>query len=192
MWLVVGLGNPGAEYSHTRHNAGFLVVQALARRWGLQLKTRAYKSRLAKTRKGRSTVALALPQTFMNLSGQAVLSLMTGYRIKPDRLIVVYDDLDLDLGQIRVRGSGSPGSHKGMQSIVQAIGHQDFPRVRVGIGPKPANREAASYVLEEFPEEEWIKIQPALDNACLAVEMIIAGELARAMNCFNRKKSGPA
>lgn len=188
MWLVVGLGNPGSEYSHTRHNAGFMVVQSLARRWRLQLKTRAYRSRLTETKRSRSTVILALPQTYMNLSGQAVGALLAGYRLKPENLIVVYDDLDLDLGQVRVRGSGSPGSHKGMQSVVQAIGTQDFPRVRVGIGPKPEGREAADYVLEDFPPEEIEKLQPALEKACRAVEMIIEGQLPQAMNLFNRKK----
>ncbi|MCX8159515.1 MAG: aminoacyl-tRNA hydrolase [Candidatus Saccharicenans sp.] len=188
MWLVVGLGNPGTEYSQTRHNAGFLVVQSLARDWHLQLKTRAYRCRLAETRWHRTTVILALPQTYMNLSGQAVLALLTGYRLKPQNLIVVYDDLDLDVGQIRVRASGSPGSHRGMQSIVEAIGTQDFPRVRVGIGPKPEGRDAAEYVLEEFLPEEREKLQPALDRACRAVEMIVGGDLPRAMNLFNRKK----
>ncbi len=192
MWLVVGLGNPGLEYSQTRHNAGFLVVQSLAREWGLQLKTRAHRSRLAETRRGRAAVVLALPQTYMNLSGQAVGSLLAGYRIKPENLVVVYDDLDLDLGQIRVRGSGSPGSHKGMKSIIAAIGTQNFPRVRVGIGPKPEGRDAAEYVLEEFPPEEREKLKPVLVQACRAVEMIIAGDLPRAMNLFNRKKKEPA
>lgn len=191
MWLVVGLGNPGLEYSQSRHNAGFLVVQALARQWGLQLKTRAHRSRLAETRRGRTTVVLAMPQTYMNLSGQAVSSLLAGYRAKPENLIVVYDDLDLDLGQIRVRGSGSPGSHKGMRSIVEAVGTQDFPRVRVGIGPKPEGRDAADYVLEEFLPEEREKLNPALALACRAVEMIIEGDLPRAMNLFNRKKKEP-
>lgn len=191
MWLVVGLGNPGLEYSQSRHNAGFLVVQALARQWGLQLKARAHRSRLAETRRGRTTVVLALPQTYMNLSGQAVSSLLTGYRAKPENLIVVYDDLDLDLGQIRVRGSGSPGSHKGMRSIVEAVGTQDFPRVRIGIGPKPEGRDAADYVLEEFLPEEREKLNPALAQACRAVEMIIEGDLPRAMNLFNRKKKEP-
>ncbi|MBC7348679.1 MAG: aminoacyl-tRNA hydrolase [Candidatus Aminicenantes bacterium] len=188
MWLVVGLGNPGEEYSYTRHNAGFLVVQSLARQWQLPLRTRAGRSRLAETRRGRSRVILALPQTYMNMSGQAVLALLTKYRAKPENLIVVYDDLDLDLGQVRVRAGGSPGSHKGMKSIVESIGSQAFPRVRVGIGPKPADTEAAVYVLEEFSSGEWEKLQPALAAASQAVEMIIDGELTRAMNMFNRRK----
>ncbi|MDI6698405.1 MAG: aminoacyl-tRNA hydrolase [Candidatus Saccharicenans sp.] len=188
MWLVVGLGNPGAEYGPTRHNAGFLVVQSLARQWGLALKSRACRSRLAEIRRGRSTVILALPQTYMNLSGQAVRALLAGYRAKPENLVVVYDDLDLDLGQIRVRPGGSPGSHRGMKSVVEAIGSQDFPRVRVGIGPKPEGRDAAEYVLEAFLPEEREKLKPALEQACRAVEMIIAGDLPGAMNLFNRKK----
>lgn len=188
MWLVVGLGNPGTEYSHTRHNAGFLVVQSLARQWHLPLRIRAARCRVAEARRGRSPVVLALPQTYMNLSGQAVQALLAKYRIKPENMIVIYDDLDLDLGQIRVRPEGSPGSHKGMRSIVEAVGTQAFPRVRVGIGPKPDGREAAEYVLEEFPPGEWEKLQPALAAARQVVEMIIDGELARAMTMFNRRK----
>ena len=188
MWLVVGLGNPGPEYAATRHNAGFMVVQSLAHSWDLQLKERAFKSRVAESKRGRANVILALPQTFMNLSGLAVKALMAGFRVKPEKLIVVYDDLDLELGEIRVRAKGSPGSHRGMQSIVQEIGTELFPRVRVGIGPKPENLEAAVFVLSEFSEEERAKLAPALARAQEAVEMIISGHLPLAMNLFNRKK----
>lgn len=190
MWLVVGLGNPGTAYARTRHNAGFMVVQSLAREWKLQLKTRAFRSKLAEIKRGRASIVLALPQTFMNLSGLAVRELLSAYKIKPANLIVIYDDLDLDLGEIRVRPKGSPGSHKGMKSIVQEIGTQDFPRVRVGIGPKPPEQEAADYVLSEFSEDEREKLGPALDKARQSVEMIIEGHLTWAMNAFNRKKSG--
>jgi PTH1 family peptidyl-tRNA hydrolase len=124
----------------------------------------------------------------MNLSGLAVRDLMSCYKIKPDNLIVIYDDLDLELGEIRVRAQGSPGSHKGMESIVQSIGTQAFPRVRVGIGPKPDQQDAAEYVLLEFSQEEKEKLARALEKARQAVEMIIDRRLAQAMNDFNKRK----
>ncbi len=189
MWLVVGLGNPGKEYAKTRHNAGFLVVQRLVRRWQAEIKKRAYYSKIAECQKGARKVVLALPQTFMNLSGKAVAALLAGYRAKPENMIVIYDDLDLDLGQLRVRPGGSPGSHKGMKSIVEAAGSEEFPRIRVGIGPKPEGRDAADYVLEEFPPSEWEALQPVLDMACEAIEMIIRGNINQAMNRFNRRKT---
>lgn len=185
MWLVVGLGNPGSEYSGTRHNAGFMVGQRLSQRWGLKLDHRAGSSRLAETRRGRTRVILALPQTFMNLSGLAVKSLLASYKVRPENLLVIYDDLDLPLGEIRIRPQGSPGSHKGMKSIVEAIGTTSFPRIRLGIGPKPEGNEAAEYVLARFSEEEKIKIKQAVDKACQAVDLIISGRLTEAMNTFN-------
>lgn len=188
MWLVVGLGNPGSEYAHTRHNAGFLVIDSLARSWGLKLKTEAFRSKVAEAKKDGTKIVLALPQTFMNLSGLAVRELLAGYKIKPENLIVVYDDLDINLGEIRVRPQGSAGSHKGMKSIIQEIGTSAFPRVRVGIGPKPEGQEAAEYVLSNFSEEEREKLHQALDKACQAVELIVKGKITQAMNFFNRKK----
>jgi len=187
VWLVVGLGNPGSEYSGTRHNAGFMVVQSLSQRWGLKLDHRACSSRLAEARRGRTRVILALPQTFMNLSGLAVKSLLASYKVRPENLLVIYDDLDLPLGEIRIRPQGSPGSHKGMKSIVEAIGTPSFPRIRLGIGPKPEEDEAADYVLARFSEEEKAKIKQAVDKACQAVELIISGRLAEAMNTLNRR-----
>ncbi|MDD8020284.1 MAG: aminoacyl-tRNA hydrolase [Acidobacteriota bacterium] len=188
MWLVVGLGNPGSGYSGTRHNAGFMVGQSLSQRWGLKLASHTCSSRLAETRRGRNRVILALPQTYMNLSGLAVKSLLAAYKAKPENLLVIYDDLDLPAGEIRIKPQGSPGSHKGMKSIVEALGTQSFPRIRLGIGPKPEAIEAADYVLAQFSGEEKIKIKQAVDKACQAVDMIISGHLAEAMNAFNRKK----
>ncbi len=191
MWLVVGLGNPGSEYAHTRHNAGFLVVEELARELRVQLKTRAFHSRLAEARLGGSQVVLALPQTYMNLSGVAVKELLSGYRLKPENLVVVYDDLDLNLGQIRVRARGSAGSHKGLKSIIQEIGTPEFPRVRIGIGPKPEGLEAADYVLSPFTQEELEPLGQGLNQAREAIRLIISGQLPQAMNLFNRRKKEP-
>lgn len=191
MWLVVGLGNPGSRYHHTRHNAGFLAVQSIAKAWHLQSWTRSSNSKIIKTKKGSKGVILAQPLIFMNLSGLAVRDLMSHYKIKPDNLIVIYDDLDLDLGEIRVRAQGSPGTHKGMQSIIQAIGTQSFPRVRIGIGPKPDQQDASQYVLSEFGEEEKEKLGRVLEKTQRAVEMTIAGRLPAAMNVFNSRRKAP-
>jgi len=188
VWLVVGLGNPGSEYAGTRHNAGFMVVQRLGQRWNLKFERRACSSRLTETRRGRTKIILALPQTFMNQSGLAVQSLLSTYKIKPENLLVIYDDLDLPLGEIRIRPQGSPGSHKGMKSIVEVLGTTLFPRVRLGIGPRPESVEAADYVLSQFSVEEKPKIKEAVEKACQAVEMIVAGRLAEAMNTFNRRQ----
>jgi len=188
VWLVVGLGNPGSEYAGTRHNAGFMVVQRLGQRWNLKFERRACSSRLTETRRGRTKIILALPQTFMNQSGLAVQSLLSTYKVKPENLLVIYDDLDLPLGEIRIRPQGSPGSHKGMKSIVEVLGTTLFPRVRLGIGPRPEAVEAADYVLSQFSVEEKPKIKEAVEKACQAVEIIVAGRLAEAMNTFNRRQ----
>jgi len=188
VWLVVGLGNPGSEYAGTRHNAGFMVVQRLGQRWNLKFERRACSSRLTETRRGRTKIILALPQTFMNQSGLAVQSLLSTYKIKPENLLVIYDDLDLPLGEIRIRPQGSPGSHKGMKSIVEVLGTTLFPRVRLGIGPRPESVEAADYVLSQFSVDENPKIKEAVEKACQAIEMIVAGRLAEAMNTFNRRQ----
>ena len=188
MWLVVGLGNPGSEYAGTRHNAGFMVVQRLGQRWNLKFERRACSSRLTETRRGRTKIILALPQTFMNQSGLAVQSLLSTYKIKPENLLVIYDDLDLPLGEIRIRPQGSPGSHRGMKSIVEVLGTTLFPRVRLGIGSRPESVEAADYVLSQFSVDEKPKIKEAVEKACQAIEMIVAGRLAEAMNTFNRRQ----
>ncbi|HNS04968.1 MAG: aminoacyl-tRNA hydrolase [Candidatus Saccharicenans sp.] len=188
MWLVVGLGNPGSKYAGTRHNAGFMVVQRLGQRWDVEFDRRGNSSRLAEARRGRTRIFLALPQTFMNQSGQAVQSLLSTYKVKPENLLVIYDDLDLLVGEIRIRPQGSPGSHKGMRSIVESIGTTFFPRIRLGIGPRPEAVEAVDYVLSRFSEEEKPKVKEAVEKACQAVEMIVAGHLAEAMNTFNRRQ----
>ncbi len=191
MWLVVGLGNPGDEYADTRHNAGFMLVQRVARAWGVSLRGRAFKSRTVSVARGGETVVLALPQTYMNLSGQAVRELMAGREIPPERLVVVYDDLDIPLGEIRVRGKGSPGTHKGMKSITAEIKTREFARIRIGIGPLPEGRDAADYVLESFRKNEKPLIEESFVEAEEALDLILAGELDRAMTRFNRKTTAP-
>ena len=187
MWLVVGLGNPGEEYAATRHNAGFMLVERLALAWGVELRGRLFKARSGLARRGGEDVLLALPRTFMNRSGLAVRAAMAGKAVRPDRLVVVYDDLDIPLGEIRVRKKGRPGSHKGMISVAGEIGTDAFARVRVGIGPLPAARDAADFVLEPFRREERPLLDKSLEQAREALEMILDGRVDRAMTRFNRR-----
>jgi peptidyl-tRNA hydrolase, PTH1 family len=187
LWLVVGLGNPGDEYAATRHNAGVMLVERLAGSWGIELRGRLFKSRTGLARRGGEEVFLALPKTFMNRSGTAVRAAMAGKGIGPDRLIVVYDDLDIPLGEIRVRKAGRPGTHKGMISIAGEIGTNEFARIRIGIGPLPPGRDAAEFVLEPFRKAERTDLGCGLDQGVEALEMILGGGIERAMTRFNRK-----
>ena len=187
MWAVVGLGNPGEEYAATRHNAGFLLVRRVARARGAELRGRSFKARTAVVRSGDDEVLLALPQTFMNRSGASVREIVAKNSLPPERLVVVYDDLDIPTGEIRVRKRGSPGTHKGMISIVEALGTREFPRLRIGIGPLPAGEDAAEYVLAPFDRDERPLLERSLDEAEEALEMILAGGLDRAMARFNRR-----
>jgi len=187
LWLVVGLGNPGEEYSTTRHNAGFLLVQRVARARGVELRGRAFKSRTGVLRGGPEDVLLALPQTYMNRSGVAVREILAGREIPAGRLVVVYDDLDIPLGEIRVRKKGSPGTHKGMISIVSEVRTREFPRVRIGIGPLPGARDAADYVLTPFGRSERPLLERSLEEAEAALDLILAGDTDVAMTRFNRR-----
>jgi PTH1 family peptidyl-tRNA hydrolase len=192
VWLVVGLGNPGDEYAGTRHNAGVMLVERLARAWGVALRGRLFKSRTATARRGGEDVLLVEPQTFMNRSGTAVRAALEGKAAGPERLIVVYDDLDIPLGEIRVRKSGRPGTHKGMISITGEIGTDAFPRVRIGIGPLAAGRDAADFVLETFRRNERADLESGLEQATEAVEMILDGAIERAMTRFNKRVAAAA
>ncbi|OGD24561.1 MAG: aminoacyl-tRNA hydrolase [Candidatus Aminicenantes bacterium RBG_13_63_10] len=185
MWAVVGLGNPGSDYARTRHNAGFLFVRRLAREWGVRLDRRRCRSRLGDARRGRTTVVLALPQTFMNLSGLAVRALLDSRRIPPERLVVVSDDLDLPLGRIRLRAEGGAGTHLGMKSVIREIGTTGFPRLRLGIGPKPEAADAADFVLDEFAADEWEALEQGFDRAREALDLVLEGRVAEAMNRVN-------
>ena len=187
MWLVVGLGNPGDEYAATRHNAGFMLVDRLARAWGVELRGRLFKARTALARRGGDEIFLIEPKTFMNRSGSAVREALAGKDVPAERLIVAYDDLDIPLGEIRVRKKGRPGTHKGMISIVGEIRTEEFPRIRIGIGPCPAGRDAAEYVLEPFRRDERPLVDRSLGEAVDALEMILDGRIDRAMTRYNRR-----
>lgn len=166
-----------------------MVVRRLYARWCFPRWQRKYLSKLSHGQFEGRKVYLVLPQTMMNRSGEAVSLLYSRLNIPLDRLLVVYDDLDLPLGTIRVRREGGPGTHRGMQSIIEALGKEGFPRLRIGIGPLPEGAEAAEFVLAPFSAEERIKLDPCLEAACQAVEMIVTGHIDQAMNQFNRKQA---
>jgi PTH1 family peptidyl-tRNA hydrolase len=187
LWVVVGLGNPGRRYAGTRHNVGFSVIQRLARRWGAEIRRRKYGAKVAEVTRNEERLVLALPQTYMNLSGVAVRQISEAYRVAPARIVVVSDDLDIPLGQIRVRKSGSAGTHKGLRSIVAEMGTPSIPRLRIGIGPLTENEEAVEFVLSRFSREELPVVEEALAKAEEALEMILAGRIEAAMNRFNQR-----
>ncbi len=187
MWMIVGLGNPGKAYSQSRHNAGFMVVEKIWKRWQFPKWKRKYMAKLSSGIHREEEICLILPQTFMNRSGEAVARLFSQFKISLDHLLVIYDDLDLPLGTLRIRKSGGPGTHRGMQSVVEALGSEAFPRIRIGIGPLPESVDAAEFVLQPFTPQEKLKLAPCLEAACQAAEMIIQGDFDQAMNLYNRQ-----
>lgn len=185
VYLVVGLGNPGPRYAKNRHNVGFQVVERLAARAGGTFGHHPGRALACRVVLAGVPVVLAKPQTFMNLSGGSVAALVHWYHVDPlKNLLVVYDDLDLPLGKIRLRPAGSAGGHKGLASIIEHLRTQNFARLRVGIG-RPAYGEPHRYVLEDFTAEEWAVMDAAQERAADAVECFLSEGLAAAMNRFN-------
>lgn len=185
MKLIVGLGNPGAEYERTRHNVGWQVLDAFARKFRIEV-TRHEKNALTGTgRVAGGSVMLAKPLTYMNLSGDAVKLLVNAYLESTDDLMVVYDDIDLPLGRLRIRPNGSAGTHNGMRSIISTIQTEQFPRLRVGIGASEQGR-LRDYVLDEFTSEEQPIVDRAIERAVDALVLFARGDLRRAMNQFNK------
>jgi len=186
MKLIVGLGNPGREYVGTRHNVGWRVAEALAGRAGLQTWREKFEARLAEGRLAGRKVVLARPLTYMNASGQAVRPMMEFWKLDPDDLLVVLDDVALDLGRIRLRAAGSAGGHHGLESIIRHLGHERFARLRVGIGAPPSAKEGADYVLSRFACHEQPKIDDAVHRAADAAETWIRRGTEAAMSRFNQ------
>jgi PTH1 family peptidyl-tRNA hydrolase len=185
--LVVGLGNPGAEYADHRHNVGFRVVEAVAHDHGLPFaRQKRAKARVAQGQIAGHQVLLAKPLTFMNLSGKSVSRLSRAHEIPPERILVVYDDLDLPLGRLRLRSQGGSGGHRGMRSIIGFLGTQAFPRLRVGIDRPPGRMDPAEYVLRPFGEEQEVLVARVVARAAAAVQCWLAGGIVAAMDLFNR------
>jgi PTH1 family peptidyl-tRNA hydrolase len=184
--LIVGLGNPGAEYKKTRHNAGFWLVERLAARWQAEWKNeRRFHARLARAKCQQQPVLLCQPQTFMNASGETVGALVKFYRLPRTRILVAVDDADLPLGGIRLRPGGSSGGHHGLESIEQHLGSREFARLRLGIGRQDGLREITDYVLSRFDRGEAALMEKVLDRAADQAECWLAEGVQKAMNQFN-------
>ena len=183
--LVVGLGNPGEEYERTRHNVGAEVVEILAKRHRGKLRKQKERALADEVNIGGKRVALAVPLTFMNLSGESVAPLVRRYRVEPSQLVVVHDEMDFDVARLQVKDGGGLAGHNGLKSIVAHLHTQDFVRVRIGIGKPPGRREGADHVLKRFSKAEREQIDVTLEQAADAVEVILSEGVEAAMNRFN-------
>ncbi len=188
-YLVVGLGNPGKKYETTRHNAGFLFVENMENELNFQTKKLKFHALIGDTKIENKKVLVMKPQTTMNNSGTAVKECAQFYKIPVENIIVVYDDISLDPGLLRIRRKGSAGGHNGIKNIISHLGTEQFARVRIGVGEKPAGWDLADYVLGRFSSEEEPLMREALADAARACEMFVMDELSAAMNLFNKKKN---
>ncbi|GAB4577917.1 MAG: aminoacyl-tRNA hydrolase [Anaerolineales bacterium] len=184
-FLIVGLGNPGREYANTRHNVGFMMVDRLADMLNVTFTRAQHKALITDTRYQGHKLMLAKPQTYMNESGQAVSSLLNFYKVPTENLIVAFDEMDLPLGQIRIRPKGGSSGQKGMKSIIQRLGHENFPRIRLGIGRPPGRIPPPDYLLQDFTYEEQTRLAPVLTDGANAVLTFVTEGLEIAMNRFN-------
>jgi peptidyl-tRNA hydrolase, PTH1 family len=189
--LIVGLGNPGIEYQFTPHNIGFLAVDRIAEQCGVMIDNRHCKALTARTRIGNEEILLAKPETFMNLSGMSVLELVRKYEVAPQQdVLVIYDELDLPLGMIRVRPRGSSAGHNGMQSIINALQSEEIARIRIGVAPDDPRKGGAKYILAPFRKSMLEPLDEALELTAQAVNVIVNESITVAMNRFNRKNKG--
>ena len=188
MYLIVGLGNPGRQYEATRHNMGFDVIDKLVEEYQVQQAGVKFNAMYGKGRIGGQPVILMKPLSYMNLSGGPIREMANYFKIDPEtEMIVVYDDIDLDPGQLRIRKKGSAGGHNGIKHIIQQLGTQNFVRIKVGVGAKPKGWDLADYVLGRFDKEDRALIEEAQERACKAVELILTDSVDAAMNEYNKK-----
>jgi len=186
--LIVGLGNPGIEYQFTPHNLGFLAVDRIAAQCGVRVNNRNCRAQTARGRIGTEEVVLAKPETYMNLSGQSVREMVGEYRVQPEQdLVLLYDELDLPFGTLRIRPRGRSAGHNGVESVIGALGTQEFLRIRMGVGPDYPVGDGAKYVLTPFKKSQYQVVDQVLDTAAEAVKVILAEGVQAAMNRFNRK-----
>ena len=188
MILIAGLGNPGKEYENTRHNAGFLVLDTLSQKLGADLSERKHRALCGKAVIGGQKVILLKPQTYMNSSGESIRAAADYYKVPPEDILVVYDDISLAPGQLRIRAKGSAGGHNGIKSIIAHLGTQEFPRVKVGIGEKQPSMDLADYVLGHFSSGEKKIMEEAAKEAADAICEIVNVGIEQAMNDHNRRK----
>ena len=188
MFIIVGLGNPTAQYEGTRHNVGFAVIDAIADKYNISVTERKHRAFCGKGMIAGQKVLLAKPQTFMNLSGESVRSILDFYKIDEEtELLVIYDDVSLDVGQLRIRKKGSAGGHNGIKNIIAHLGTTVFQRIKVGVGEKPKEYDLADYVLGHFLKTEKDAMEDGYKRAVEAVEMIVMGDIDTAMNLYNKK-----
>ena len=185
MYVIVGLGNPGKQYDKTRHNVGFDVIDMLAKEYGISVTKIKHKALIGEGRVGTEKVLLVKPQTYMNLSGETLIDIYNYYKVDLENIVVIYDDIDLGVGKLRIRKKGSGGTHNGMRSIVKCLGSTDFPRVRVGVSKPMPGQNLADFVLSRFRKEEADDLATGLEKACNAVDCIIRENLDLAMNKYN-------
>ena len=188
MFLIVGLGNPGKQYEHTRHNVGFDVMDAIAEKYNISITEKKHKALCGKGVIGGTKVVLAKPQTYMNLSGESIAELLNYYKMDPEEeMIVIYDDISLAPGNLRIRKKGSAGGHNGIKNIIAMTGTQNFLRIKVGVGEKPKGWDLADYVLGRFDKDDRALVEEAQERACKAVELILTDSVDAAMNEYNKK-----
>lgn len=185
-YIIVGLGNPGRQYAGTRHNAGFITIDSLAEKLGVKIDRIKFKAVCCQATVGGKRVLLLKPQTFMNNSGEAVVQATKFYKIPPERTIIIFDDISLEPGQLRIRRKGSDGGQKGMRSIIYLSGSDAYPRIKMGVGAKPnPSWDLADWVLSGFKKDETEKLMSAVDKAHAALELMVNGGIDMAMNKFN-------
>ena len=189
MKLIAGLGNPGPQYTLTRHNIGFMAIDKIADTFLISMDLdKKQKAIIGKGMMGSEKVILAKPQTFMNLSGESIRAISDYYQIDPEDIIIVFDDISLDVGQLRIRKKGSAGGHNGIKSIIQHLGTNEFPRVKIGVGERIPGQDLADHVLGRFPKEQMKLVEEATENACEAVFMMVKDGIDKAMNAYNGKQ----
>ena len=185
-FLVVGLGNPGNKYTYTRHNSGFLCLDMLSDKLNFKIDRLKFKSLICDTNINGHRCIVMKPQTFMNNSGEAVRECAAFYKIPAEKVIVIYDDISLDVGKLRIRRKGTDGGHNGIKSIIYHLNSDQFPRIKVGCGKKPhPDYDLADWVLSEFKKDELKALEPALSNACKALELLLDNNIEKAMNLYN-------
>ncbi len=185
IFVIAGLGNPGSRYDNTRHNVGFDAIDLLSDRYGIKVSKLKHKALIGDGTIKNERVLLVKPQTFMNLSGESIRDIAEWYKIPPERLVIIYDDVDLPLGKIRVRPGGSSGTHNGMRSVIYQLQNDEFPRVRIGIDKAPEGWELADFVLSKFSASERKIINDSISNAADAAAAIVTSGVSTAMNLYN-------
>ena len=188
MYIIAGLGNPTREYEKTRHNVGFDTIDVLADKLNTSVDEKKFKGLYGRGIIAGEKVILLKPQTFMNLSGESVREAADFYKVDPEHIIVIYDDISLDVGQLRIRKKGSAGGHNGVKNIIAHLGTQEFPRIKVGIGNKPEGWDLADYVLSKYTKAEQEALEEASEGVIGAVKLMLADDIEAAMNKYNAKK----